>query len=330
MGGIGSGKRKAVNVTTDTPPVKVDKSAANAMTTEHIVTAVDAEREAMYAEINAGQEPVSETPPADGEPATAAVKTEDVVDLEKIAEAPPIKDATTEKEYKVEDKGEEKKKDEHKTVPLDALHEEREKRKSAQSRAKELEAEKERLSSQLREVLETNRTLTQKPADDNAYQTDEAKEIAILKSQIAALTQDSQQRNVQAQNSEAMTRQHKVNEMVTKTSLELDAEGFPGLDFMLPKVTEELSRMVREDPDNIIYDNPDGWKKIYKETVFPKLRGMVAGKNKEDAFAAKNDAKAKANLAGSSGKVVPSAEVKEDTWTYDDYIAHRKKTSADG
>ena len=204
-------------------------------------------------------------------------------------------------------------------VPYDALHAEREKRKAAQVRIRELE-------SQINLVLqETKKKAEEKPETVDDYE----KEIITLRKEVKSLREDlsSQKKNLETEAS-----QKKITEIESKISTvdrELKEEGFPLFKDLQDQVTKEIVKMIDGDPDSgqgIIreYDNPNGWKKIYKEKIFPRLDSTFKERYQSSTKKEKEELKKQANLTGGSAPRV-SLETKEDEYSYDDYLKRRKE-----
>ena len=48
-------------------------------------------------------------------------------------------------------------------------------------------------------------------------------------------------------------------------------------------------------------DNPEGWKEIYREHIYPKVRNVFDSKDKADLIKERKERKGRAALSGSSG-----------------------------
>lgn len=244
-------------------------------------------------------------------------KTEEGVSKENYvqAETPLTKPETVEKEKEV------------KTVPYDALHEEREKRKFTQKKLRDAE---DRLSQVINENRLLNERLTVKP--DNPKEVVEGNYlddplIKNLQSEIETLKRMEYDRSERVKNTERQNSSQQLFQRIKDVDAELEKEGFPAFGLMLNSVTGELQALVAEDPENGYLDTPDGWKKIYKEKVFPQIKNKFIAETNKESILSKEKLKREAQLAGSAGKVIDAAENKED-YTYSDYIADRRKAQA--
>lgn len=208
---------------------------------------------------------------------------------------------------------------EPKTVRLEALHEEREKRKG-------LSVEKKKLEERVKELENQIAQATQKPSNDSPTADDEF--LTTEEIRIAAL--ERKINTMEAKEAELKSRTEK--EIFHKTLSEVDKalfdEGFPGFTFLSGRVSDELTKLVNEDSDNAYLNNPDGWKKIYKERVFPAVKGLFSDMSKKTVMDGKVAAKTGVALAGSHGQAPPAPKKASDEgWTYDQYLEHRMKNS---
>ncbi len=214
-----------------------------------------------------------------------------------------------------EDKGETPKQEkQEKFVPLEALHSEREKRKAEKALRESLEIRLRDLESQLS---------TQK-SEDEGY----VDETEILKKRVAILEeQNAHRRQLDELNTAKEARQRLTTQLRT-TNDDLLKEGYPGFEVSTGAIKQELQKMVEEDESNIAFDNPTGWKKIYKEKIFPALRDSIINATKETEKANKIELKTGAGLATSPGSPVKpkdEGKVKTPDELAEDYMAMRFK-----
>lgn len=210
-----------------------------------------------------------------------------------------------------------------KTVPYDALHEERERRKAAQAKARELE---ERLK-----TLEAQLTAKPQEKEDETYLSDEEKRVRSLEKEIAEIKARDRMREEATKQSAMEMARKELDKQVAETDAALAKEGYPGFQFLSNRVGDELRRLVQEDPDNVYLDTPQGWAKIYKEKVYPSIKGVFVHVEKEKLMADKKAAKADAALIGSTGQKPPTTK-KDDSegYSYDEYLAMRMKSGLYG
>ena len=245
------------------------------------------------------------------------IKTEEGVSKTDYvkAETPATKPETVEKEKEV------------KTVPYDALHEEREKRKFTQKKLRDVE---ERLNQVINENRLLNESLIAKP--DNPKEVVEGNYfddplIKNLQSEIKILKQQEANRGEKVRQQEQQNSSQRLFQKIRDIDAELEKEGYPVFGLMLNSVKSELQALIKEDPENDYLDTPDGWKKVYKEKVFPQIKNKFITETNKESILSKEKLKREAQLAGSAGKVIDMAENKED-YTYSDYIADRMKAQA--
>lgn len=236
-------------------------------------------------------------------------------------------ETSSEKEEAGQPEPEEIKDKEQKTVPLDALHEEREKRKFLRKQNEELEAKNAEISEQLHQVLQDLKKKSESEGSDE-FMTEEDEKVNALKSDIEELKMERQKR-IEKENSDAVqSAQTELQNSIKRTAEELKDEGFPGFEFLADRVGAEILNLIAEDPDNAYLQNPDGWKKVYKERVFPPVKQLFAEKEKSEILDAKKEAKKGASLVTSPGAPDKKPEKDESQdWTYADYIASRKERS---
>lgn len=279
---------------------------------------LDPERESIYDEYAQVNEPAAAVTE---EVAEKPVEAKGEEEEEKKEEEETKTETSPEEEVaenKVEDvsetKTEEKKKEEIKTVPYDALHEEREKRKLAQAKAREFE---ERLKE-----LEARLSSPPKPAEfaENEYLTEEERRLKELEDFRADIL-------AKEQKEKARTAQQTLEKNIADTDAFLAEKGFPGFQFLAGRVGDELDRLVKEDPDNAVLNNPEGWKKIYVEKVFPTVKGLFAQIERQDVMDKKKAAKSGIALAGSPGATTKKEPATEKEYTYEDYLNDRIKNS---
>jgi hypothetical protein len=219
-----------------------------------------------------------------------------------------------------DDPAEPEKKEEEKTVPHGAFHAEREKRKEAQKRAEELE-------SQVQTLIKDNRAFMEKSKQTETEQSNlEAlieegdydsvlrvalKENGELKRRLEALEAGEAKRSELDAEEVAKRSREQYQQRVSTIATDLEKDGFPGFDMFVDKMNTELNQMIADDPDNASYDNDEGYKKIYKERIFPSVKKLFAEQVKEDALEKKRKLKEKANIGKGSGGS-PSGETKKD------------------
>lgn len=208
-----------------------------------------------------------------------------------------------------------------KTVPYDALHEEREKRKAAQAKARELEEKV--------KILESL-TAQEKPKsqEDESYLSDEEKRVRLLEREIAEIRTRDRMREEATKLTAQEQAKRELDKLIADTDENLAKEGFPGFKFLSGRVGDELTRLLQENPDDTWLSTPEGWKKIYKEKIFPSARGLFVQAERDKLMADKKNAKSDASLSSSTGQRLPSAKKDEnDGYSYDEYLAMRMKSN---
>ena len=209
-----------------------------------------------------------------------------------------------------------------KMVPHAALHEEREKHKSTKSELQRIRENYDALLGELQSIKDSA------PAEQpNTSTEDYDSELKKIKAELSSVKSEFQKRT-EAEKIEAQRRAgQELDNKLSKTNDTLDSEGFPGFKRFAPLVSQELQRLVSEDPANIHLDNPQGWSKIYKETVYPQVEGMFVAKTKDKKMDDKRKAKEDANLTGSSAVINDKTNSGDDVYDNAAYLRLRKEKS---
>jgi len=281
-------------------------------TTAELGTYINHDANSALNELDKRNDPVeseeTETSPEEEDTETSSEKEVTEEDTEEETEASPEEEDTAQK-------GRPKK-----TVPIDALHEEREKRKDLQ-RA---------LDNTNRQLLEVQQSIKQAQSEKEAgippedeYERKEwerDREISALKKRVATNEQANQQRTQDQERKNLIDRIDLVDK-------ELGEEGYSGFKNFTPLITQELNTLIADDPANRSLDSQEGWKKIYKEIVFPRAKKMFLKQDKNRIFAEKTRLKEKANLSASPGKSAKQKEKKKEEDNFDNYQKERKLES---
>lgn len=217
--------------------------------------------------------------------------------------------------------------EEKKMVPYDALHEERERRKALQY---EVEALKRQFDQSLNaSKAATSETVEGFDTEGNVTDYDVAmkslvksnlelrRELNSVKGKSDLIESDFRSKREREATDLLKTR-------ITTTNDVLAAEGFPGFSEFTPMVTAELNRMLAEDAGNRAYDNEEGWRRIYREKIFPKVAASAGEHVRQDGFEQKKVLKAAANLSKAPGGLPPKT-VKEEEWSKESYLKMRQR-----
>lgn len=253
----------------------------------------------------AAPEPEKKEPPAEPEP--------------KIPDTPetPAKKEPTEPEPK-------------KDVPHALFHEEREKRKALAARLKEVEDREKAYLDDLQKFKTETENLRKKPPlpegpldDVDGFVKKQAEKISELETEISKIKNIETNRSTVEEKRKQDDFSRKIQEDVAKTNVSLEAEGFPGFEMFKDQVGQEVLKLIAEDPLNKdVYANPDGWKRLYKERVYPSIKSVFT----KDKKGEKEKLKEKAALEAPSGADAQEKKSKEGSdWTKEDYFAWRQK-----
>jgi hypothetical protein len=232
-----------------------------------------------YAEQNGGvpEEPKETAAPEEAKPAEA----DKPVEAEKTAAEPEKEEA--------QDKPKEEK-----TVPYNALHEERLKRQAETKLRKELEARAKALEDEVNKLKATD---TQ-PVEITDYE----KELIDHKQKLQAIeTVLAREQKEKVESTERENRK-KFESIMEEIDSELKTEGVAGFLLAKVQVADEVKRLLLEDEANAIIDNKEGWKKIYKESFYPKFRDEFLSVEKAREKSEKTELKKGAALGNIPGK----------------------------
>jgi hypothetical protein len=230
-------------------------------------------------------------------------ETQTEIPAEKIVEkAQPAKEvvepeAEPEKQPGYVPEAVSEKPEEEKTVPLGALHEERQKRKELQRRLDAAEAAK-------KENLE--------------YEQDE---YTQLKNRIEVL---ESQRKRDSENQIA----DKETKLIQQVSDELEKEGYPWFkELGADKLRYDFDSMENEDPAYVkSHKNPEGWKKWYKERIFPSIKKVMDKAKQNESMLKKVEAKKNAQLVTTPGLKETSAPEGPKLTPYEEYVKERQQS----
>jgi hypothetical protein len=204
------------------------------------------------------------------------------------------------------------------TVPHQAFHAEREKRKEAQLREKEVLQSYQQVAEELKELKAKLQAETdQAPIDD--YEV----EIRKNRAEIAELGKQVQQSQEITQ-AEARRRADKqLADEVKRVDSELSKEGLPGFEALSRVVEGNILAKLQSDPEfQAVYDaDPTKvWKDTYKNEVYPEAKKVFIAQDKNRLFEEKRKLKESANLSTAPGKPVEKKNEKpKNEFTYEDY-----------
>lgn len=249
---------------------------------------------------------------------------ETVAPPEEVAkETTPVEEYKTEPPEEVAEKEPEKSQEnkDDKMVPYAALHEERERRKATQKSLNETQEQLRTLLSDFQKFVTEQR----KPTEESVEVIDDYdKAIIELRSKVRSLETENESLKNRYNTDATRQAQETFNNILKETNSELVAEGYDGFSDFLDLVKRELKQIAEEDIEEAQrLDNKDGWKKIYKTKVFPRIKSMFDKQTKEEKFAKKEEAKAKANLVTNPGKVLSEEKEDDSEWSIQDYLKVR-------
>lgn len=261
------------------------------------------ERDAFYEKLNPNEEaPAEETVVTEAETETQA--------KDQYVAEPPVKEEAAEVK-------------EEKTVPYGALKEEREKRKA-------LQRDNEELQKRLQSVLTDFQTYVHggkdKPEEQAEVIEDYDKEIIELKNLVKRQAEEITALKGTYQSDQQQKAKNEFQQRLNAVDADLLKEGYPGFNQFIGHVQQELQRIAEDDHDEAVkLDNPEGWKKIYKERVFNNLASLFVKKSEDDKKQAKEQAKKDAqSVVLTPGKIQTSSEPSQEE-SYEEYANYRRK-----
>ncbi|MFA6336041.1 MAG: hypothetical protein WCX48_10940, partial [Bacteroidales bacterium] len=223
------------------------------------------DRSALYAQalVDGSEQPEEEQ--------NAEVKTDAETETQEekfSAEPPVIEEAEEVKEVK-----------EEKTVPYGALKEEREKRKAAQKQIDELQDRLQNVLSDFQNYVKKDSRQPEEPAVIEDYD----KEIIDLKKVVQRQTDELKALRGNFQSEQQKMAKAEFDKRLDAVDSDLLKEGYPGFNQFIGHVKQVLSQIAEEDMDEAkSLDNPEGWKRIYKERVFDNLSTIFTKKQLAD------------------------------------------------
>lgn len=258
-----------------------------------------------------GVSPVEETPV----PTEEKEYTETTPEEEETA-TPAESEETLEAEPEVQA--------DEKTVPLGALHEERERRKA-------LQKDVEDLRTKFNQLMDDNQKLMEKKPDTQEVGlTDDLTDyedpvVKKLYQQVKALTEFKDKTVAEMQVNASDSEAKQVETDINTADRELKEEGYPGFSIAREMVKEKLRKL----PDTELreLDNLEGWKKIYREECWPDIKKTFVPVETSDNTEKKIALKEKAGLVAGPGKKPPdpkSEDAKTEEQRYADYLTRRR------
>lgn len=206
-----------------------------------------------------------------------------------------------------------------KTVPLGALHEEREKRKTLQKQVEELMGDNKKFMDKLEQ--------TAKPQTDD-YISDESPEMLALKRENAEIRDEVHAIKARFEEDDITKEKNRFDTLVDSADKKLSKAGFTGFKNVgLTWVDNRIKEIDKTDPDLAqAYRSPDGWIKLWSEEGFKEVQGIFLEQHKNTTLANKRKLKENINLVTSPGKPAAPTATKEVPYgNFDDYKKEREK-----
>lgn len=202
-------------------------------------------------------------------------------------------------------------------VPHEALHE-------ARMRLETVRKERDELKEQNRILLDDIKKRDETPPNEEIADYD--KEIINLRNKVATLETQLKKKDELEKDEQLRRVQELHRDNLEKANLELEKEGYSGFSELVPLVQQELMKIARVDFEKAqSMDNPEGWKKIFKETVLPRTLKLHEKKMAEEKKASKESLKEGASVLLPSGAPPAPPEPREEENSFEDYMERRLK-----
>jgi hypothetical protein len=269
---------------------------------------------------------------SEGAPAEASVKG-DTTNLPNSDET-PVKAPAVEvvknpgvKSETVENKGD------NKVVPLEALHEAREKIKAKTLEARKLSEELAARDLLLKEANERAERIEQEYKRKISESSEEAPAESEATRQLAEENKKLKEYQAKAAAKEQADQKAKANadmaKLVADADASLVAEGFPGFSRFTVDVGNAIVAKITAgelDEKDVV---PSLWIKVYKEEVYPAIKSLFAAQVKQEKLVEKQELKKSITLVSTPGAAPsPADEVDLDApQTAESYMKFRKSIS---
>jgi hypothetical protein len=230
-----------------------------------------------------------------------------------------VKEPVSEKVSPEEDTGKEEQDDKseghRKTVPLAALHAEREKRKEANLAARKI---KEEADAKLAEMEARLAQLEDKKQDDQLAKliedSDDLNERErLMLGQIQQLKKDQERIKIQADQNNNKASLEARQRRTIEVDKALENEGYPGFVLAGQQIQDAVQKRYNEgllSHDDLMKE--DTYINAFKEEVFPSLDKKFSKRHTKEVLRDKTSKKADAQLIDNSGKA-PKKEIKEES-----------------
>lgn len=201
-----------------------------------------------------------------------------------------------------------------KTVPVEALHEEREKRKAKTLEARQLQeqlsAKDQELSDVKSRLAAVEETIRRAKAGESVDEpTDDATKTLVEENKRLkdAQAKDAQERLQKTKDDAAK----ETSRLISESDVRLAAEGYPGFQEFGADVYKAIVAKIKSGDLEEKDVTTDLWAKVYKEEVFPAKKAIFEAQVKQDKLDAKTKMKKAGNLANNPGEG-PTPKEEED------------------
>lgn len=209
-----------------------------------------------------------------------------------------------------------------------ALHEEREKRKQANLRLKELQRQYDDKLKEFERKLEDAVRVKAKAEmpeseDDNVSSDD---------TQVKELRRKLQELENRQQDTEIRKKQDELNEKITATDKKLKEAGFPGFKWAASRVDQILRQLIDEgEYTQDEYLEPSVWEEVYRTKVYEEVASEFKVLKKQETVEKKIEQKKQAAKAAIYPGAKPTMDVDDgeepESDDIQDYLKFKSKSS---
>lgn len=245
----------------------------------------------------------------------------------KIEQSDKADESVTEKSEagSVESPGKDSEEDKPKLVPLDALHQSREKFKKLNLEHREYKQNTEKKLVELESLV---KSLQSKKEDGFEDTTSENEKVVALENKIKTLESKLQKPNESSEEEQYKKSAEETRKWIDASDKSLDEAGFPGFKIGYPILAQAMKDAFEAGDltEADLYDKAQ-WVEKYKE-IFPDVRVKFDKVARTEMENRKKDAKKKASMVSNPGKAPEKKTKKEEDETpktHDEWVKQSLK-----
>lgn len=208
-----------------------------------------------------------------------------------------------------------------------ALHEEREKRKQANLKLRELQRQYDEKLAALEKKLES---VNSKPVESEDASESDDPTVKNLQQRLKDLEAQKNADENKRRQEEVVAEHRKLQDTISSTDKQLKEAGFPGFRYAVNRVDEILKQMYAEgEIEREDYMNPDQWKSVYKDKVYAEISSEFKALQQKQALDDKKARKKEAAKVSAYPGSKPEEKSSEDEGEVEtddirDYLKFRK------